>query len=213
VGTCGEDSRITHQAADGATGLLLVRPFLDIAKARLVATLQAAKVPFVEDPSNLDPRFARVRLRALLPQLAREGLDAERLALFARRLRRADAALEQATDRAAAELATASATSIHFDAAVWARLPAELRLRLLGRAITALGDEGPVELGKLEACESALDAALAARPTVRFRRTLAGAMVTLARGRLTVERAPPRRKRRIPRTAPLLDQNPFTKGR
>ena len=47
--------------------ITLVRPLLDIAKARLVATLHAAKIPFADDPSNRDPRFTRARLRGLMP--------------------------------------------------------------------------------------------------------------------------------------------------
>jgi tRNA(Ile)-lysidine synthase len=39
--------------------MLLVRPFLAIAKSRLVATLQAAAIAYSDDPSNLDPRFTR----------------------------------------------------------------------------------------------------------------------------------------------------------
>jgi tRNA(Ile)-lysidine synthase len=67
-------------------------------------------------------------------------------------------------------------------------------LRLIGRAAAEVGDEGPVELGKLEAmCESLADAF--DRSAGRFRRTLAGAMVSLQRDRLIVERAPPRRQR------------------
>ena len=41
----------------------------------------------------------------------------------------------------------------------YARLPAEVALRLLGRAMARAGDEGPVELAKLEALKAALDAA------------------------------------------------------
>src|SRR5262245_4147413 len=48
----------------------LFRPLLDIAKSRLIATLRTAKIPYAEDPSNADPRFARPRLRQLMPQLA-----------------------------------------------------------------------------------------------------------------------------------------------
>ena len=55
---------------------MLVRPLLDIPKARLIATLRAAKIPFADDPSNRDPRFTRARLRGLMPALAHEGLDA-----------------------------------------------------------------------------------------------------------------------------------------
>ena len=45
----------------------LVRPLLDVAKARLIATLRAAGIAHVEDPSNDDPRYARVRWRKLIP--------------------------------------------------------------------------------------------------------------------------------------------------
>ena len=175
--------------------LLLIRPLLDIPKSRLTACLKAAKISFAEDPSNRDPRFTRARLRALMPVLAAEGLDARRLALLARRVRRADAAIEDAVDRATAELAvTPSAPgATAFDAAGYARLPAEIGLRLIGRAITERGYEGPVELAKLEALKDALDAAQKAG-TARFRRSLAGAIVTIAGPRIVVERAPPRRR-------------------
>ncbi|HEY4403539.1 MAG TPA: tRNA lysidine(34) synthetase TilS, partial [Xanthobacteraceae bacterium] len=81
----------------GKEGLLLLRPLLDLPKSRLIATLRQAKIAFADDPSNRDPRFTRARLRALMPELAEEGLDARRLALLARRLKRADAAVEAAT--------------------------------------------------------------------------------------------------------------------
>ncbi|MGB6272763.1 MAG: tRNA lysidine(34) synthetase TilS, partial [Pseudolabrys sp.] len=63
--------------ADGA--ITLVRPLLDIPKSRLIATLNAAKIPYADDPSNRDPRFTRARLRTLMGALAQEGLDARRL--------------------------------------------------------------------------------------------------------------------------------------
>jgi tRNA(Ile)-lysidine synthase len=171
---------------------------LDIPKARLIATLKAAKIPYAEDPSNRDPRFMRVRLRGLMAALAGEGLSAARLAQLARRLKRADQALEAATDRAAADLAVQPMVSggLAFDAAGFARLPAEIGLRLLGRAVAKLGDEGPVELAKLESLKTALETAQNAG-AARFRRSLAGALVTLREGQIVVERAPPRRTRTL----------------
>ena len=176
-------------------GVFLVRPLLDIAKARLVATVRAANIAAADDPSNRDPRFARTRLRTLMPALAREGLDARRLALLARRVRRADAAIEFAVAAAAAALSPGDWPArgpIVLAAEGFAGLPAEIALRLLGRAIAWVGDEGPVELGKLEALVDAMTASRGARG--RFRRTLAGAVVTASR-EITVERAPPRRNR------------------
>jgi tRNA(Ile)-lysidine synthase len=180
----------------GDAQIRLVRPLLAVAKSRLVATLRAAKVSFAEDPSNRDPRFTRARLRGLMPDLAREGLDGRRLAQLAARLKRADQAIEAAVDRAEQEVATHPNATVagSYDAQGFAKLADEIALRLLGRAVTKLGDEGPVELAKLEALKSALESAQKAGGR-RFRRSLAGAVVTLAGGKIVVERAPPRRRR------------------
>ena len=178
-------------------GISIVRPLLDRPKAQLIATLGAAGIDFAEDPSNRDPRFTRTRLRGLLPALAEEGLDASRLALLAQRLRRADETIEVAVGAAAVAVAGApwaDAQPVVIDAAPFSRLPNEVALRLLGRAITCCGNEGPVELGKLEALAEQLRDALPRGQ--RLRRTLAGAVVTLTGDRLTVEIAPPRSARR-----------------
>jgi tRNA(Ile)-lysidine synthase len=175
-----------------ASHIDLVRPLLDMPKARLVASLRQARIAYAQDPSNSDPRFARARLRGAWPVLEREGLNAKRLSLLARRLRRADAALAEMADDAFVEVAPgpwAETGPIEFPAESYAKLPAEIGLRLLGRAIDRCGNEGPVELGKLEALHEGLRSA----DGVRFRRTLAGAVVTLAGGRIVVERAPARR--------------------
>ena len=196
-------TRISTLPGDDEGQIKLVRPLLGIPKVRLVATLHAAKISFADDPSNRDPRFTRARLRGLMPELALEGLDARRLALLARRLKRADMAIEAAVDRAAAELALQPSVpgAIAFDAAGYARLPAEIALRLIGRALARAGDEGPVELGKLEALKAALDVAQNAG-NARFRRSLAGAMVTLTGRQIAVERAPPRRGRPLTKRGP-----------
>jgi tRNA(Ile)-lysidine synthase len=176
-------------------GLMLVRPLIDLPKARLIATLDSIGMSFADDPSNRDPRFTRARLRGLMHLLAAEGLDAQRLALLARRLRRAEATIETAVDAAVAALCPEGSFGrglIVLDAQKFNGLPAEVSLRLLGRAIARAGDEGPVQLGKLEALHAAFAQAQQGRQTSRLRRTLAGALVTLAGERLSVERAPPR---------------------
>ncbi|HEX8809784.1 MAG TPA: hypothetical protein VF760_12405 [Xanthobacteraceae bacterium] len=67
-------------------------------------------------------------------------------------------------------------------------MPAEVALRLLGRAVAWTGREGPVELAKLESLYAALR-----QSATRLRRTLAGALVTLDSDWIVVERAPARR--------------------
>ena len=176
--------------------IVLVRPLLDIPKARLIATLERAKIAFADDPTNRDPRFTRTRLREVMSALSREGLDARRLARLAQRLRRAEAAIETAVSAAAQGLCEGPWSDrgpIVFDAARFARLPAEVALRLLGRALARVGDEGPIELGKLETLYEALAGAKAGK-AVRLRRSLGGALVTLTEVKVAVERAPPRRR-------------------
>jgi tRNA(Ile)-lysidine synthase len=174
------------------TAIFLVRPLLRIPKSRLVATLKAAGIGHSEDASNRDPRFTRARLRMLMPALAREGLDARGLMRLAMRMRRAEATIEFAVGAARAALAPGpwrERGPIVFDVAHFRDLPAEVALRLLGRAVAQTGDEGPVELGKLEQLYEVLRQS---RPPLR--RTLAGALITLAAERLTIERAPARRR-------------------
>ena len=182
-----------------AGSLTLVRPLLDIPKARLIATLKQAGIDFARDRSNYDPRFTRARLRGVMPGLAQEGLDAERLALLAQRLRRADQAIEVAVDEAALAMSPRSwarRQPIAFETAKFVALPAEVALRLLGRAIARAGDGGRIELAKLEALQEVVNAALAAANRGKnetLRRTLAGALVTASPTVLTIEPAPPRR--------------------
>jgi tRNA(Ile)-lysidine synthase len=192
------------------SSLFLVRPLLGLPKVRLIATLKAAGIAYSDDPSNRDPRFSRARLRQFMPDLAKEGLDPRGLSRLAMRLRRAETAIEFAVSAARAALAPGAWPErgpIAFATAQFADLPAEVGLRLLGRAIGHTGDEGPVELGKLESLYDSLRQA----PS-RLRRTLAGAVVTLDAKSLTIERAPPRRSSALRSLAMRNDRNSrFTK--
>jgi tRNA(Ile)-lysidine synthase len=175
--------------------VVLVRPLLDVPKARLIATLQEAGISYADDPGNADPRFARARLRKLMPALAEEGLTSRCLVRLARRVRRSEAAHEAVVDWAARRLGLgAGARMVAVSSADWQSFPGEIALRLLGRAIGIIGIEGPVEFGKLEALSEVLDAALAGGAR-RFRRTLAGAMVSLQKDCIVIEQAPVRRSR------------------
>jgi tRNA(Ile)-lysidine synthase len=190
-------------------GVRIARPFLNISKSQLVATLRKAKVGFADDPTNHDTSFTRPRIRAVIQGLAAEGGDARNLARLASRLARANAAIEILADGAARYLALRDRELVSslpsgvrlsnatFDAAAFAALPEEIRLRLLLRAIDRLGHEGPAELGKVEALLAVLDGALqkpAANRPPRLKQTLAGALISLAGDRIVVAPAPLRRR-------------------
>jgi tRNA(Ile)-lysidine synthase len=76
---------------------LLLRPLLGLAPARLEAVVAAAGIVPVRDPSNDNPRFARIRLRKALGDPGGEGEGVRALAeaaeAFARRRARQEAAL------------------------------------------------------------------------------------------------------------------------
>ena len=112
-----------------------------MAKSALVAFCRARGVPFVDDPSNADPAYARTRLRALMAALATKGLDAEGLARLARRAAEADEALARMTAEVEARLGrTARSTPTRSFAA-----PIAIVQRVLVRRIARAGgrDESP----------------------------------------------------------------------
>lgn len=183
-------------------GAIVVRPLLDVPKARLLATLDKARLPYALDPTNTDAKYTRPRLRALMPLLAAEGCDARNLTRLAGRLGRANAALELMADGAERFLAIrySGLPQPGFDFDAFVGMPEEIRVRVLLRAVGRVGTERAPELGKIEALAGAIEAAgstLARSATAgRFRQTLAGAVITVAKGRILIEPAPPRRVHR-----------------
>ncbi len=167
----------------------LVRPLLAVPGARLEATLEAAHLSWIEDPSNDCDRFERVRLRKAAAALSELGLMPEKIALSARRLRRVRAALDDtaAALQAAARLDLHGGVYASLDAQVFLAAPEEVRLRLLARLIAAFGGQSePARLAKLE---SLLDRLLSAE----FPATTLGGVVVMRRaGEIIVHREPGR---------------------
>jgi tRNA(Ile)-lysidine synthase len=135
------------------SGIVVLRPLLDIPKARLAATLTKAGLCWAEDPSNSDPRFERARMRKGSDALAKLGLTPEALARSAQRLRRARAAIDESAERFLAEhgaMSEAGYALIARDALLAA--PEEIGLRALARVVNAVGGcAKPLRLVKLEA--------------------------------------------------------------
>lgn len=167
-------------------GIVHVRPFLDMPKARLVATLKARNLGWAEDQMNADPRFARARLRAARGALEREGLTAERLGVFAFRMARMNAAVDAAVD--AAFEAHVRKTERGFSVAPeLSGAPDEVKLRLLARVISDVAG-ARIPLERLER----LADRIVTRPAGAS--TLAGAQIVWSEdGWITVTLAPPRR--------------------
>ena len=134
------------------SGISLLRPLLDMPKGRLIAMLKRANQSWLEDPGNGSSRYERNRLRAAMRELQQQGFDPEKLALSAKRLRRAQDALEAATDdllqRSLSLFDTGYCT---LKTADFASAPTEIAMRGLRRALLAIGGGlEPPRLCKLE---------------------------------------------------------------
>ena len=170
-------------------GMTIARPLIGLKKRDLIAFANARGAPFIDDPSNTDPRFARTRLRALLARLGEEGLDAEALDRLARRARETEEALAHLT--AEVELRVSSEGAL--DARALFTAPTAITHRILARRIAETGgrDISRIGLEKIETLAQSLGEALKERRA--YGANLGGALVRLtAKGRLTFAPEPPR---------------------
>ncbi|MEM9472628.1 MAG: tRNA lysidine(34) synthetase TilS [Pseudomonadota bacterium] len=94
----GVDGLSAMQPRTQLNGMTIVRPLLEVSRARLRATLARSGADWVDDPTNRDKAFERVRVRQVLSLLEGEGVDRSALARSSRRLSRARAALAHAAD-------------------------------------------------------------------------------------------------------------------
>ena len=127
--------RRNTRPAGGAIALL--RPLLGWRHSELEAVCASAGVTPVQDPSNEDEQFERVRVRKALAQA--EWLDAAAVAESASHLAEADRALHWATDlewQRAVRQSDGQLVYTPTDA------PREIRRRIIRRAILMLATEG-----------------------------------------------------------------------
>ena len=155
----------------------LMRPFLNVPKARLAASLVELGLESLNDPSNADPRFERVRLRHLGDVLAGFGLTRERLGLLAKRAARADAALDRAAETAFVRHRLAGPNGMAFAGTLFGE-PREIILRVLAKGLARTVSDRQVRLERLEDLTEALCQAYGRRETLG--RTLGGAVVRLS---------------------------------
>jgi tRNA(Ile)-lysidine synthase len=131
----GVDGLARMRASWDDRGRRWLRPFLGVTRAALRDWLRARDVTWVEDPTNDDPAYDRVKMRAALELLSPLGIDADRLATTAEAMGEARTALTLFAHREAVRIARVEAGDVVFDAPPLEALPAETRDRLLAHAI------------------------------------------------------------------------------
>jgi tRNA(Ile)-lysidine synthase len=131
-----------------------VRPLIDLTRGEVVEFLRHRGIPWREDSSNLDPRFARNRIRgSLLPQLARDWNPwiSESLAQLASLAHDEERWWRSYIDNLSAGILIARSGGIELSASALAALPPAVGRRLIRRAIAQVkGDLRRLEYDHVE---------------------------------------------------------------
>ena len=174
----GADGLAGMAAVREVAGLRLLRPLLAVPKARLVATLQALGQPWIEDPSNVAPRFARSRLR-------HAGLDVAGLAGLAAQHGRGRGELDRRTASWLALHARIDPAGFVALSGALAAAPPDPGSRALQQILMCVGGHRyPPRQARLERLLAELRAGLARG------RTLAGCRILPWQGALLICREP-----------------------
>lgn len=116
-------------------GVWFQRPLLGVTRAALRGFVQSRGLWFVDDPSNDDEGFDRVKMRRALAGLGEVGITAEGLALVARNLAAVQADVRGLVAQAAASVVVERAGALQIDRAGFAALPDEVARRLMQGAL------------------------------------------------------------------------------
>ncbi|MEX0316641.1 MAG: tRNA lysidine(34) synthetase TilS [Ruegeria sp.] len=128
AGVTGLSAMPVRRVQDGVT---LWRPMLGITRARLRDHLRARGLNWIEDPSNQDTRFDRIKAREALTHLGPLGITAESLASVAQNLAQARDALDHYTLKSAQNLARPDEGDVLLNLRGFSALPEEIARRLL----------------------------------------------------------------------------------
>lgn len=131
----GLDGLVGMRAQWVQGGVTFRRPFLDIPRADLRACLAAQGVAWVDDPTNGDDRFARVKARRALQALKPMGITVDRLGLTIQNLRMVQGAVMQAMADTLDRIGQQLAGAIALERSGFAVLGPELQHRLLATCL------------------------------------------------------------------------------
>lgn len=112
-------------------GVVFGRPFLAISRDDLRAYLRRQGVTWLDDPTNADDHYTRVKARRVLAALTPLGITVRQLSRVVDNLNSANSALVQATVMAASTVVIDAAGGLTFDRAGYQALPLEVQRRLL----------------------------------------------------------------------------------
>jgi tRNA(Ile)-lysidine synthase len=124
---------------EGQDGFALIRPLLGHSHDDILAYCRENHVPWIEDPSNQDDHYKRVRLRNSAATLSEEGLSVKRVNTLITRLDRAQQALKHYTETTLQNITIEQSDAGQtLDFAGFKSAPEEIGLRILGHILSRL---------------------------------------------------------------------------
>ncbi|MCY1126988.1 tRNA lysidine(34) synthetase TilS [Frigidibacter sp. RF13] len=179
----GVDGLSGMAAARDHRGVRWARPLLEARRAALRAFLLSRRVSWIEDPTNEDATYDRVKARAALAALAPLGVTVEGLVETAGRMAMARAALAAAAVALARRAARVEAGDVILEREALAGAAEEVRYRLFAQALMLISgaDYRPRFEALKAACATALDGT---------RATLSGCIILPRKGGLHITREP-----------------------
>lgn len=129
-GLAGMNSRVVRN------GITWVRPLLRTRRDLLRLYLEGQGVSWINDPSNEDDRFDRIKIRKALALLEPLGVDADVLSDVADHMLQARKALDWQTFLAAKHIVTIEAGAVVLDETLLRLQPDEIQRRLIVKAIS-----------------------------------------------------------------------------
>jgi len=172
----------------------ILRPLLSFSKNRLIATCKKARIQTVTDPSNAKAKYARGRLRKIMPLLDKEGLTIERLTALSNRAREAKDALDGATHDFLNKSAHIEIGGfVLLDREALRSIPRAIAMRALGACLRFVHEgEHPPDYDSLA---SVVDMLLGESGKTR---TIHGCMISPSEKQVTILREPAAAKEEIP---------------
>jgi tRNA(Ile)-lysidine synthase len=158
-------------------GVRVIRPLLAVSKEEIIAYLQANSVTWVEDPSNKNEKFARIKVRNYLA--SQPAIVTSRLCLLAKNARRAQNFIEQEVKQKLSQIMLAE-DSLNLEQ--FKSLHEEIALRILAKMLRHNGNTKRVP--RLESLELLYNNIIRAKPQ---NKTLGGCFVKVKKNVISFE--------------------------
>lgn len=161
-------------------GVTVIRPLLNFSKEELQSFLLSEGVEWIEDPSNQNEHFARVRIRKVLSQYP-EFID--KIATASVNLSRAKEVVEYMLQNSLRELVSYPGSNVAtFSVDKFNQLPQEIRFRMLAKLLQEIGGNlKPARGERIENLIAKIQAGLAFKAS-----TLAGCLISRKREQIII---------------------------